>query len=85
MIGHVYSFSHITIKAYRLQMTHASDIGYELQSSLLVDAASGLPVAPLAQLLTDNIGCHSTLDEDRLVRKTHLDALILKQYPPTTL
>ncbi|TDB41259.1 transposase, partial [Photorhabdus khanii] len=62
-------------KAQRLQMTHARDIGYELQTSLLVDAASGLPIAPVAQSLTDNTGCHSTLDENRLPQETHLDAL----------
>lgn len=62
-------------KAHRRKMTHAKDVGYELQSSLLVDAASGLPVAPLTQTLTDDTGCHSTLDDALLPRLPHMDAL----------
>ncbi|MEA9443941.1 transposase [Candidatus Fukatsuia symbiotica] len=62
-------------KQNRLQMSHGRDIGYELQSSLLVDAASGLPVAPLAQTLTDSAGCHSTLKDDTSAPQTHMDAL----------
>lgn len=38
-------------KKDRLQMTHATDIGYELQSSLLVDAQDGLPLSVIAQNL----------------------------------
>ncbi|NLS43470.1 hypothetical protein EXD76_04030 [BEV proteobacterium] len=32
-------------KEERLKMTHGGDVGYELQTSLLVDAANGLPIA----------------------------------------
>ena len=39
-------------KTQKLQRTHQYDSGYELQTSLLVDAASGLPIAPLAQTLS---------------------------------
>ena len=59
----------------RLKMTHSADVGYELQSSLLVDAASGLPVAPLAQTLTDSKGCRSTLTDGLSGSQTHMDAL----------
>jgi Transposase DDE domain len=59
----------------RLKMTHGGDVGYELQSSLLVDAASGLPVAPLAQTLTDSKGCRSTLTDGLSDSETHMDAL----------
>ena len=38
-------------KFQRLQRTHQYDSGYELQTSLLVDAASRLPIALLAQTL----------------------------------
>ena len=62
-------------KVHRLQMTHAADVGYELQSSLLIDAASGLAVAPLAQTLTDNTGCRSTLTSGLSDSQTHMDAL----------
>lgn len=56
-------------------MTHGGDVGYELQSSLLVDAASGLPVAPLAQTLTDSKGCRSTLTDNLSDSQSHMDAL----------
>ncbi|WP_254304354.1 hypothetical protein, partial [Candidatus Sodalis sp. SoCistrobi] len=59
----------------RLKMTHGGDVGYELQSSLLVDAGTGLPIAPLSQTLTDATGCHSTLAEGLSERQTHMDAL----------
>ncbi|WP_252404060.1 hypothetical protein [Escherichia coli] len=56
-------------------MIHGGDVGYELQSSLLVDAASGLPVAPLAQTLMDSKGCRSTLTEGLSYSQNHMDAL----------
>ncbi|WP_434526385.1 hypothetical protein [Photorhabdus asymbiotica] len=43
--------------------------------NLLVDAASGLPIVPLTQSLTDNARCHSTQDKNRLPLEAHLDAL----------
>jgi hypothetical protein len=45
-----------TRKKDRLQMTHATDIGYELQSSLLVDAQDGLPLSVIAQNLVSAEG-----------------------------
>lgn len=73
-------------KTQRLQRTHQYDSGYELQTSLLVDAASGLPIAPLAQTLTDVSGCYSTFTEQYSERKSHLDSLseqikTVEQYP----
>lgn len=42
-----------TGKRDRVQMTHATDVGYELQSSLLVSDRDGLPlVAPVQNLVT---------------------------------
>jgi hypothetical protein len=49
----------------RQKMTHGGDIGYELQSSPLVAADTGLPVAPLAQTLTNDLSDS----------QTHMDAL----------
>lgn len=63
-------------KTQRLQRTHQYDTGYELQSSLLVDAASGLPVAPLAQTLSDATGCYSTFTDEYSQRETHLNSLL---------
>ena len=73
-------------KIQRLQRTHQYDSGYELQSSLLVDAASGLPIAPLAQTLSDASGCYSTFSQHSAGRKSHLDSLVeqikvIEQYP----
>lgn len=63
-------------KTQRLKRTHQYDLGYELQTSLLVDAASGLPIAPLAQTLSDASGCYSTFNDQYTERKTHLDFLV---------
>ncbi|MGQ8976161.1 transposase [Acinetobacter schindleri] len=62
-------------KTQRLQKTHQYDSGYELQTSLLVDAASGLPIAPLAQTLSDASGCYSTFSEQHTECRPHLDSL----------
>lgn len=43
-------------KKDRLQMTHATDIGYELQSSLLVNAQDGNPLSVAAQNLVSAEG-----------------------------
>lgn len=54
-------------KKDRRQMTHATDIGYELQSSLLVHAQDGLPLAVAAQNLVSAEGVWQS-------RKTTLQA-----------
>ncbi|PHM66596.1 hypothetical protein Xkoz_03827 [Xenorhabdus kozodoii] len=77
LVAHDWSRLHYAhpSKEQRRQMTHKTDVGYELRSSLLIDAASGLPVAPLGQTLTDSTYCHSTLNDARSEPLTHLDAL----------
>jgi hypothetical protein len=45
-----------TSKKDRLQMSHATDIGYELQSSLMIDAQNGLPLSIVAQNFCSNEG-----------------------------
>lgn len=67
-------FAAHTAKADRLQMTHAHDVGYELQSSLLVDAVAGLPIAPLVQNLVSAEGVLSTRGAVA-PGQTHLDEL----------
>ncbi|NLS43632.1 hypothetical protein EXD76_05395, partial [BEV proteobacterium] len=62
-------------KEERFKMTHGGDVGYELQTSLLVDAANGLPIASLSQTLTDRAGCRSTLIDSLSESLTHMDAL----------
>jgi len=63
-------------KKDRLQMTHATDIGYELQSSLLVDAQNGLPLSVIAQNLASAEGVwQSRKDAIQPDDQTHLDEL----------
>ena len=62
-------------KLNRFKRTHASDKGYELQSSLLIDAETGLPIAPLDQTLCDATGRYSTFTDGHKIKETHLNAL----------
>lgn len=63
-------------KKDRLQMTHATDIGYELQSSLLVDAQDGLPLSVIAQNLVSAEGVwQSRKGAIQPDDQTHLDEL----------
>lgn len=65
-----------TSKKDRLQMTHATDIGYELQSSLLVDAQDGLPLSVAAQNLVSAEGVwQSRQTKIQTNDQTHLDEL----------
>jgi len=63
-------------KKDRLQMTHARDIGYELQSSVLVDARNGKPLSVAAQNLVSAEGIwqsrYATIQPND---QTHLDEL----------
>lgn len=63
-------------KKDRLQMTHASDIGYELQSSLLVNAQDGNPFSVAAQNLVSAEGVWQTRSANMQADdQTHLDEL----------
>jgi hypothetical protein len=63
-------------KKDRLQMTHATDIGYELQSSLLVNAQHGLPLSVIAQNLVSAEGVwQSRKGAIQPDDQTHLDEL----------
>lgn len=65
-----------TSKKDRLQMTHATDIGYELQSSLLVNAQDGLPLSVAAQNLVSAEGVwQSRKAKIQANDQTHLDEL----------
>jgi hypothetical protein len=69
------NYMHHHSKADRLQMTHKGDIGYELQSSLLVADRDGAPICTPAQNLETNNGLLSTRAENVLEHKKHLDEL----------
>lgn len=63
-------------KKDRLQMTHATDIGYELQSSLLLNAQDGLPLSVIAQNLRSAEGVWQSRQTDLEPHgQTHLDEL----------
>lgn len=62
-------------KADRVTMTHATDIGYELQSSVLIGDREGAPVGALAQNLVMGQGVWSTYRAGCQVSEPHLDEL----------
>ena len=57
----------------KLQMTHHHDVGYELQSSLVLSDKNGLPIAPIAQNLITAKAQLSTYGNTR--KDTHLNEL----------
>jgi hypothetical protein len=54
------SFSHSSTRGDVVQLTHDSDIGYELTTSLLVSAGDGTPLAPMEMHLRTAHGVLST-------------------------
>lgn len=62
-------------KTDRLQMTHATDVGYELQSSLLLSADSGIPIAQVVQNLVTAQGSWQSRAEEQQTTAPHLDEL----------
>lgn len=63
-------------KENRFKRTHTKDLSYELQSSLLINAEDGMPIAPMAQTLADATGCYSTFSEQYNFKDKHLDSLM---------
>ncbi len=63
-----------TSKEDRYQITHKTDVGYDLQSSLLISADTGKPIAPVAQRLVTADMSHATYPtEENSPIKSHLD------------
>jgi len=63
-----------TSKSDRYQITHEHDVGYDLQSSLMVNDITGQAIAPVAQrLLTKDTSYASYPIQDSKERKSHLD------------
>lgn len=58
-------------------ITHKTDVGYDLQSSLLVSDKSGQPIAPVAQRLVCAQGSYASYNQDTepAAIKNHLDEL----------
>ena len=57
-------------------LTHEHDVGYELYSCLMIDAASGIPLAPMELRLDTGTEIHHTQDDSELVTEGwHTDQL----------
>jgi hypothetical protein len=69
------NFGRHTSKTDRLKMTHKSDVGYELQSSVLVSDASGKPLVPVVHNLVNNAQVHTTMHARPRAHQNHLDEL----------
>ena len=64
-------------KSDTYQMSHDTDIGYDLQSSLLINDEDGTPIAPAAMRLVSANGSYATYypDDHSVPVKSHLDEL----------
>lgn len=56
------SYKHLN-KTDTYAITHETDVGYDLQSSLIVSDRTGLPLAPVAQRLVSADGSYATYGE----------------------
>ncbi len=63
-------------KLDKTQMSHAQDVGYELQASLLIDGKSGKPLAPLGLNLVSSHGVYQCYESEPQARQEHLDELV---------
>lgn len=69
------NFAKHTRKTDRLKMTHKADVGYELQSAVLVSDVSGKPLAPVVHNLVNNKQVHTTMHARPRPHQRHLDEL----------
>ena len=69
------NFGKHTRKTDRLKMTHKSDVGYELQSSVLVSDASGKPLVPVVHNVVNDREVHTTMHARPRAHQNHLDEL----------
>ncbi|WP_211709088.1 hypothetical protein [Paraburkholderia aspalathi] len=69
------NFHRHTSKTDKVQMTHATDVGYELQSSLLVSDRDGQPITAPAQNLVSADGVLQTRHAKVQSEQAHLDEL----------
>src|SRR6516162_4091198 len=58
------------------QLTQALDVGYELATALLVDAAAGHPLAPMAVAVLAADGVHTTAHAAVQPPQAHLDQVL---------
>jgi hypothetical protein len=63
-------------KTDRLTLTHATDVGYDLATVLIVRSGDGAPVAPVLVSLTTADGVLSTRDDVPAVDVCHIDQVL---------
>ena len=64
-----------TSKKDLLQLTHETDVGYDLTTALLVEADTGIALAPMQLHLKTGKGVHSTAKKRPKMTDHHLDQL----------
>lgn len=75
----MYDWSHLSYKHFNkpdtYAITHETDVGYDLQTSLIVSDRNGLPLAPVAQRLVSADGSYATYGDNPPTSpvKDHLD------------
>ena len=69
------NFGKHTSKLDRLKMTHKTDVGYELQSAVLVSDVSGKPLVPVVHNLVNDTQVHTTMHARPRAHQKHLDEL----------
>lgn len=75
----IHDWSHLNFKHANktdtYAITHEKDVGYDLQTSLIVSDQTGQPIAPVAQRLVSAKGSYSTYGKQELDAevKSHLD------------
>jgi hypothetical protein len=69
------NFGGHTSKADRRKMTHKTDVGYDLQSSVLVSDVSGKPLAPVVHNLMNDTQVYTTMHKRPRPCEKHLDEL----------
>ena len=70
------AFGEHTSKADRLQRSHAKDVGYDLTTALLVDAADGSPLAPMLMHLRSASQLYSTEPSPPPADTPHVDQVL---------
>jgi len=63
-------------KADRMTLTHASDVGYDLKTTLIVRARDGEPIAPAEVALRTADAVHTTRAGDAPAPVCHIDQLL---------
>ena len=67
------SFGNHPSKTDRVTLTHATDVGYDLATVLVVRGDNGAPIAPVLVSLTTADGVLSTRDEEPAADVCHID------------